>query len=176
VQARHDSVRLGETVQVDLRESLDQANRLLSNDPELLPADTRVTALVGDLLPGWDEDWLLLERERVRQLHVHAIEALAHRLRKRGLYAQAVNAALAAIAAEPLRESAHAALISVHVEEGNLAEAHWQFDRYATMLWNELKLSPSPAFAARLGAPAAQRRTLSPRSAHQRRAMGARPT
>lgn len=32
-----------------------------------------------DLLPGLDDDWLLLERERVRHIHMHALEALATR-------------------------------------------------------------------------------------------------
>jgi DNA-binding SARP family transcriptional activator len=55
------------------------------------------------------------------------------------------------IAAEPLRESAQVALVRICLEEGNIAEAHRHYDRYAAALWNELRLEPSRSFAARLG-------------------------
>ena len=51
-----------------------------------------------------------------------------------------------AIAAEPLRESAHTALIAAHISEGNSAEAHRYFRHYCHLLWNELRLSPSFSF------------------------------
>ena len=45
---------------------------------------------------------------------------------------------------EPLRESAHRALIRVHLAEGNAGEALRQYDLYAGMLWRQLGLGPSP--------------------------------
>ena len=99
-----------------------------------------------DLLPGWDDDWLLLERERVRQIHLHALEALSTRLRVSGRFGRAIEAALAAVAAEPLRESAHNALMAAHLGEGNIAEAHRQYRRYERILWDELRLSPLHTF------------------------------
>jgi DNA-binding SARP family transcriptional activator len=152
LSVRQEALLLGDVVDVDLRESLAQANRLLAAGSDLDPLDAAVDALQGDLLPGWDEDWLLLERERVRQLHLHALEALAHRLRARGRYAEAVDAALAAITAEPLRESAQSALISVHLAEGNVTEAYRQYDRYTALLWAELRITPSAALAAKVRA------------------------
>src|SRR5262245_47091404 len=103
VHTFRDTIRLSDQLQVDVHECLGQAERLLSDRADLLAADTQVTTLVGDLLPGWEEDWLLLERERVRQVQLHALEALAHRLRRQGRYAQAMDAAFAAIEVEPLR-------------------------------------------------------------------------
>jgi DNA-binding SARP family transcriptional activator len=150
LDVRQEALLLGEMVDVDLRDSLAQATRLLAPGTELHPADAAVDALARNLLPGWDEDWLLLERERVRQLHLHALEALAHRLRARGRYAEAVNAALAAITAEPLRESAQSALISVHLAEGNVTEAYRQYDIYSALLWAELRITPSAALAAKV--------------------------
>jgi DNA-binding SARP family transcriptional activator len=47
--------------------------------------------LAKDLLPGWDEDWLQLERERHRQLRIHALEALSQRLTSGGQYAAAID-------------------------------------------------------------------------------------
>ncbi len=152
VHAGRNTVRLADTVDVDVHRSLAQATRLLSDDPRLTPADSRLYTLTGDLLPGWDEDWLLLERERIRQVQVHALEALANRLRRLGRYMQAIEVAFAAITAEPLRESAHAALIQVHLDEGNVAEARLHLDAYAALLRAELGIAPSPALTARVRA------------------------
>ena len=150
VTARQDLLQVGRAVEVDVRLMLAQAARLLSPTAELRPEDVCLDSLRADLLPTWDEEWLLLERERVRQQRLHALDALTHRLRARGRYAEAVEAALAALAAEPLRESAQAALIDVHLAEGNVTEAYRQYERYARILRGELGLAPSPAFADRL--------------------------
>jgi DNA-binding SARP family transcriptional activator len=142
----HDHVRLGSQVRVDVHDSLAQAERLLSDHEELAVEDARIEPLTQDLLPGWDDDWLLLERERVRQIHLHALEALSARLCACGRFHRAVDAGIAAVAAEPLRESAHNALIAAHLGEGNVAEAHRQYRRYRQMLWDELRLSPLHTF------------------------------
>lgn len=143
------TVRLGDTVSVDLHEALAWADSMLEAGNDA-PGDAREAGLAGELLPAWEDEWLLIERERVRQLQVHAFDALAHRLLVRGCYPQAISAALTALAAEPLRESAYATLIDIYLDEGNVAEAIHQYDRYAALLWNELGLAPSPSLAARL--------------------------
>jgi hypothetical protein len=48
-------------------------------DDELL-AEALAANLYEDLLPAWDDDWLVLERERHRQLRLHALENLSARL------------------------------------------------------------------------------------------------
>jgi DNA-binding SARP family transcriptional activator len=150
VQASRVDLRLDDAVDVDVHRSLAQAARLLGAPAELRPQDAELGALLGDLLPGWDEDWLLLERERIRQVQVHALEALAHRLRRLGRYSEAIEAAYAAISHEPLRESAHAALIEVYLDEGNVAQARTQLTRYAAMLRSELRMEPSAGLVDRV--------------------------
>src|SRR5215469_15184118 len=83
-----------------------------------------------DLLPGWYDDWALMERERIRQRLLHALEALSGQLTSLGRFADAVDAALLAVSADPLRESAQRALMEAHVAEGNLAEAHRTYKTY----------------------------------------------
>ena len=163
VRASRETVRLNESVDVDVRRCVAQAGRLLADDQDLQPQDTDISALRGDLLPHWDEDWLLLERERIRQVQLHALEALAHRLRRLGRHWEAIEAAFAAIAEEPLRESAHAALIDTFLAEHNVAQARHQLDRYAALLWSELAIKPSVELTNRVAAATGdQREPLTP--------------
>jgi DNA-binding SARP family transcriptional activator len=152
VQASRETVRLDEAVEVDVRRGAAQAARLLANHRDLQPLDADLSTLSGDLLPGWDEDWLLLERERIHQVQLHALEALSHRLRLLGRHVEAIEAAYAAIAGEPLRESAHSALIDVFLAEENVAQARHHLDQYAALLWTELGIRPSATLTDRITA------------------------
>jgi DNA-binding SARP family transcriptional activator len=100
-----------------------------------------------DLLPGWYDDWVLTERERLRQRVLHALEALSAKLAGEGRFADAVEAAMLAISAEPLRESAQKALIEAHVAEGNLCEARRCWHAYRALVRRELGVDPGHAFA-----------------------------
>ena len=150
VQATATRLRLGPHVRVDLRDGMAVARKLL--DDSLLGLDgvagaQSVVALEGDLLPDWyGDDWLVLPREQWRQLRLHALEVLAHRLVAVGEFAAAVAAALAAVRGEPLRESAHRCLAGVHLAEGNVGEAIEAYQRFRQLLRSELAVEPSPQF------------------------------
>jgi len=75
-----------------------------------------------ELLPGWYDDWVIVGRERLRQRLLHAVETLSRELVRGGRCAQAVEAALVVVNAEPFRESAHRVLIEAHLAEGNWVE------------------------------------------------------
>jgi len=68
------------------------------------------------------EDWALVEAENWRRLRPHALEAVAGLLAAER-FGEAVGAAQAAVDADPLRGSPHAALIAVQLREGNPSEA-----------------------------------------------------
>jgi DNA-binding SARP family transcriptional activator len=110
-----------------------------------------------DLLPGWYDDWVLMERERLRQRILHALEELSRKLACAGRFPEAVEAAVLAIGAEPLRESAQRALIEAHVAEGNLSEARRILQEYRDLLRRELGVNPSYALQAVVDAAAAVR-------------------
>lgn len=68
-------------VTVDVRITDQWATRLMQGIPSghgLVISPSIPDAL--DLLPGWYDDWALLERERIRQHVLHALEALSARL------------------------------------------------------------------------------------------------
>ena len=139
---------LSPEVSVDVRDAIEGARRLLSPQGGVLEGDFEEFLLSGDILPDWYEDWVSIERERLRQLRLHALEALCGRLIAAGRLAEAIDVALAAVAAEPLRESAHRLLIRVHLAEGNRAEAIRQFDTYREILWTGLGVAPSGQLTA----------------------------
>jgi DNA-binding SARP family transcriptional activator len=108
-----------------------------------------------DLLPGWYDDWALLERDRIRQRLLHALEALSRQLANLGRCAEAVEVAIMAVSAEPLRESAQRALIEAHLAEGNWVEARRSFETYQQLLDRELGADPDPDLAALVHRPTA---------------------
>jgi DNA-binding SARP family transcriptional activator len=138
---------LAEGVTVDVPHARALARRLL--DPTVTPEQSdlgtdAVGVLSAELLPDWDDDWVLLEAEEWRQSRLHALEALAGRLAAVGRCGEAAGAAWAAVRADPLRESAHASLIQVHLAEGNQSEAVREFARYQALLPGDLGLEPTP--------------------------------
>jgi DNA-binding SARP family transcriptional activator len=143
IQACRDTLSLADGVQVDVRELSCWAQRV--SDPVASVDDLAPARLLlsGELLPGWYDDWVLLERERLRQLRMHALEAWADRLTAAGRFGDAVQAAHVAMQAEPLRESAHRTLIRVHLAEGNIIEAVHAYESFRAMLADELGVVPS---------------------------------
>lgn len=138
------TLSLADDVRVDVRELSAWARQVLDPGSDLAMIAPADVDLRGELLPGWYDDWVLLERERLRQLRMHALEALADRLAAAGRYGEAVQAAYAAVRAEPLRESAHRAVVRVHLAEGNLVEAVRVYEVFREMLAEELGVTPSP--------------------------------
>jgi DNA-binding SARP family transcriptional activator len=146
------ALRLRDNVRVDLHDVADCAGRLIADSPvaeDLGMAPMLIQAL--DLLPGCYDDWAILERERIRQRVLHALETLSRQLARLGRYAEAVEAALVAIDVEPLRESAQRALFEVHIGEGNWVEARRGFVTYRSLVRQELGVEPSRELAELVG-------------------------
>lgn len=118
--------------------------RRLSDPGSHLPLCDR-TLLERELLPDWYDEWVEFERARLRQLRLHALEALAGRLFECGRLNEAIETILVAITNDPLRESAYRLLIKAHLSEGNVAEAVRQYKRYSDLLRRRLNVVPSEA-------------------------------
>ena len=151
VDATNTHIALTPDSAVDFREAVDLARLTLDDSNDTGSVDRLLLLLSGDLLPGWYEDWVLAKREWFRQLRLHALECLSERLIRDGRFDQAVEAALLAVAAEPLRESAHRALLQAHIAEGNMGEALRDYGRYRDLLRRELGVAPSPLIERLVG-------------------------
>src|SRR5262245_41018603 len=147
VEVTGERLRLAGHVSVDVHAAIGQAHRLLDPSDPCCPGPGQVQ-LSDDLLPDWYDDWVAIERERFRQLRVHALEQLCNRLTRAKRFGEAIDAGLAAMHCEPLRESAHRALVRTHLAEGNRGEAIRQYQRFRELLHDELGLEPSQELEA----------------------------
>lgn len=135
---------LAPRVVVDVHAMEDWAARLIDGrqwpaDLALLPSSTEAL----DLLPGCYDDWALVERERLRLRMLHALEALSRHLVAAHRFGDAVDAAMIAVNADPLRESAQRALVEAHLAEGNVVEARRAYRAYALLLRSEVGVAPA---------------------------------
>lgn len=159
LEADKVNICLRERTTTDLDRLCEWADRLVTG--AATEADLHVpewSSTVAELLPGWYDDWVIFERERIRQRMLHALEALSCRLCAAGRYGEAIEAAMDAVAVEPLRESAQRVLSEAHLAEGNYIEAQRTFRNYRDLVRAELGVEPSAAFQRRVQAAATSRR------------------
>jgi DNA-binding SARP family transcriptional activator len=151
VDTTRNQLRLDPQVTVDFWDVIARARAHLDGSAGLETANRDRAWLSEDLLVDWYDDWVLLERERFRQLRVHALELLCERLTAARRYGEAVDAGLEAIKGEPFRESAHRALMKVHIAQGNGAEAIREYHAFRALLNDQLNLEPSSQMAELVG-------------------------
>ncbi|WP_024286591.1 BTAD domain-containing putative transcriptional regulator [Cellulomonas sp. KRMCY2] len=130
-------------VSVDAHEAAGAAHTQLMGGSPVSPQ-----VLSGELLRGWYDDWVIVERERLRQLCLEGMEQMAQSLLRAELWHRAIEAAMFVVATEPLREAAHRVIIEAQVGAGNRGEALRQFTVCRELLVRELGLEPGPALQA----------------------------
>ena len=109
-----------------------------------------VALLTADVLPGWNDEWLVPLQEDFHDLRVRALEAACRTLVQCGDPQLATQAGVAAVAAEPLRESAVEAVVISHLAEGNRYEAVRCYRSLARLLKTELGVPPNDGLTRRL--------------------------
>jgi DNA-binding SARP family transcriptional activator len=141
---------LAPEVQVDVRECWAVVGGAAV---ELSVTDLAAGRFCGELLPGWYEDWVIAERDRLQHLRLLTLERAAERLLRLGRHQEALDAALAVSRSDPLRESARRLVLRAHVAEDNRVEALRHFQSYRDLLATELGTEPSPRTWALLFSP-----------------------
>lgn len=128
---------------VDVRTLHELALHVLDRPTETILDDVDLLVHPGGLLPDWSDDWVLVERERLRQVRLHALEMVCGQLTATRQFGRAVDVCLAAVTEEPLRESAQRQLILVYLAEGNRIEVLRQYAAYRQLMSDELGLEPA---------------------------------
>lgn len=137
-----DVLGLGPGLVVDAARVVSSAQALL-RDHRHRPVEIGPLLDSGELLPGWLDEWVLGERDRLRELRVAALEVVSGRAAVRRRHALAIEAARAAIELDPWRESAYRSLIRAQLGEGNRAQALATYRLLADLLRDELGFAPA---------------------------------
>jgi DNA-binding SARP family transcriptional activator len=132
---------LSDQVRVDIREQRALIDSIISGERTTVDR-TELALLRRDLLPDWDDPWLIPLREEGRQLRLLCLEALAVAQMDLKRPQTALAVALCAAFEEPLRESAHRLVVEAHLALGNHAAAARHYAEYRRSLWSELRLRP----------------------------------
>jgi len=120
----------------------------MASKPEQL--EQAIDLYRGDLLDGFSldgeqfEDWLRVERERLRNLAVAALEKLIKRYAASEDHARCVQAATRLLALEPLREDIHRVLMMSYASQGRFTLALKQYELCRDALQRELDVQPEP--------------------------------
>ena len=147
------AARAGQRLRLDAEVGVDvdavRAAAWTAIDTPTLPPDVETSAVVaalghGELLPGWYDAWLDDVRQDLHLLRLRALESLSEALVREGRYALALQCALRVSRMDPLRETAAASVIKVHLAERNVSEAVRFFNEFADRLFDDLAVRPSP--------------------------------
>ena len=101
-----------------------------------------------ELLPGWYDDWVLYEREKLEQRKIRALEHLATTAYESGDWATALDAAREASRREPLLDAMRSIVIRSRLSLGDVAGAVHEFRLYRRFLAGELGIEPPAELAS----------------------------
>jgi predicted ATPase/DNA-binding SARP family transcriptional activator len=101
-----------------------------------------VEAYPGDLLPSCYEDWIMPQRERLRQRYLRLLEELAETLEVEKSYDQALPYAQELVRQDPLLERSYQLLISIYLGQGDKARALQTYHQCVDTLEKELGIEP----------------------------------
>ncbi|MFN8467643.1 MAG: BTAD domain-containing putative transcriptional regulator [Caldilineaceae bacterium] len=132
----------------DFRHAVAEARRHAQSRDDTSAArwlEVAVSSYGGDLLPGCYDDWLIAEREQLRQEFAEALSGLVALRERQGDYVEALRPAQRLLQADPLNEAAYVQLMRLHAQLGDRAAVQRLYQNCVMVLERELDVEPSPA-------------------------------
>src|SRR5436309_11411535 len=115
IVADRDSVQLNPAACATDVQAFEAALQIAARARSSAERATRLTEAAelyrGELLPGYFEDWILPERQRLAELFLDALGELTTSLEQAGDQSGAIQWARRVVAADPVREEGHRSLI-----------------------------------------------------------------
>lgn len=139
VRGQGSRICLDERVNCDVR----TLTRYGSEERRVGFVDLMALGWRDELLPGWYDDWVEFERQRLAVWRAGVLERLSTVCCAAGLHGEAILYAATALEIDPLREGAHRALLRAQVAQGNLVEAVDHYRYVERLFANELGVAPS---------------------------------
>lgn len=107
--------------------------------------EAAVQCYTGELLPSCYDDWILPERERLRQLALTLLERLITLLETQRDYGRAIHYGQQLLQLEPLNEVLYRRLMGLYAANDNRAGALHTYQQCVTMLQAEFGAEPASA-------------------------------
>ena len=114
--------------------------RLSASEESLAEA---VELYEGDLLDGFDEEWIERPRSEYRNLQLRNLALLARAHRERSEFAAAISTIRQTLAIDPWREDALRELLTVRSESGDRAGALAEYRAFVERLRDEIGAEPA---------------------------------
>ncbi|GDX39774.1 hypothetical protein LBMAG21_00660 [Armatimonadota bacterium] len=129
---------------LDFTAHLRLANQNTETEGKISLLKQAVELYGGDLLPGFYEDWVVRERERLRHTCITALQELIALLRETQAQKSAIEFARHLITLDPLEEQSHCTLVRLYIETGHRVEALRHYHETERILREGLGTTPSP--------------------------------
>ena len=150
VDAMADCVRLvgvpDPTVEIDVLRLEDALRAVDDADPS---DDAHLASLISALdicvavpLDGLEDDWALIERERLEALRLRGLTVAMRRLAALRRYDEALEMGRRILVLEPYRECAFQEVLCLHVLNGERARVMQLYDRFHASLQRDLGIEP----------------------------------
>jgi WD40 repeat protein/DNA-binding SARP family transcriptional activator len=123
---------------------VNQLQRPTSSDGTLDDLLGQLTLYQGELLPGFYDDWIVLERERLQALFERDMKRLLERLCEEQRWTTVLEWSERWIALGQTPEPAYRALMAAYAALGDRTKAIATFERCRAALEHELGVEPSP--------------------------------
>jgi DNA-binding SARP family transcriptional activator/Tfp pilus assembly protein PilF len=127
----------------EFEQTLHQASQT-SGDQRAELLEQAIKLYTGDLLPGFYDDWVLIEQEHLKELYLQALKELAAHYTEQKDYPLAIGWARRALAANPLQEDLYRTLMQLYALTGDRAAALRQYAECEALLERELDAAPLP--------------------------------
>jgi DNA-binding SARP family transcriptional activator len=140
---RNASISLdSELFERSLAPAFAQADGALTAAP-LAELRQALTLYCGEYMPGWYDDWVLAERERLHALHFRGRMRLLEHCEAVGNIDAALECGFELLKLDPLRESVHRRLMLLYSRCGEQARVVAQYRLLVNALASELGVAPS---------------------------------
>src|SRR5205807_831594 len=97
----------------------------------------------GDLLPGFYEDWILSERDRLHDTYLSALRQVVKGCAETRQVERALDCAHRLVQADPLREVSYHNLMQLYLAVGRPEEALHHYQSLENLLKKEMQTVPS---------------------------------
>jgi len=140
VQLRSDNVT---TDVSQFLEAIQEARRCVHLKEQAGHLLQAVQAYGGELLPGFYEDWVIMERQALESVYMDALRQLLSHAEGEADFTQALDYATRIVALDPTAEEAHVAVIRLFHKAGRPREALRQYDTLERTLQSQLNAVPT---------------------------------